>query len=130
MIEDWVTKGCRMQIVAIISGSDGHSRFEVREVLPIKVVEGEVRLSKSVACSSLLIHEFDAHFVNDWHNPPYPQYVVVLEGELQIQLEDSSVKNFKSGEIFLAADTMGRGHRTVAVRAGRCLVVNLEESCA
>jgi hypothetical protein len=116
-----------MKITSISTGEDGRSRFLIKDVMPIKVTDGQIRLSSPTACSSILIHEFDDRFANDWHNPPKPQYVIVLEGELQIQLEDTSSQNFKTGDIFLAEDVTGNGHRTIGIKAGKCLVVNLEQ---
>lgn len=115
-----------MKITAITTDLTGDSQFETLKVLEIEVSEGQVKLSKEVQCTSIFIHEFDEGFENDWHNPPKPQYVVILEGALQIQLKHTSA-NFQIGNVFFANDLSGSGHRTIALKKGKCLVINLGE---
>ncbi len=112
-----------MEITVITSGKDGKSQFVTRNIMPIKAIEGTRKLSHSLPCHAMLIHEFDTSFIREWYNPPEPQYVVILEGELQIQLRDSSSKNFKRGEMFLAEDLTGSGHRIVGIKPGKCLII-------
>lgn len=116
-----------MLLVSIDSKDDGISHFSFKDVMPIKFVKGQLQLSAPVKTQSLLVHQFDEKFIMDWHNPPQPQLVVVTDGELEVQLKDNSSKRFKAGESFLALDVKGSGHRTRAVKPGRCLIINLEE---
>lgn len=116
-----------MDAVVIYSGTEGQSHFGLREILPITIIDGQLKLSASEPCQSFLLHEFDAHFVRDWHNPPQPQYVIVLQGQLRIQLQDLSFKDFYHGDVFIAEDLTGTGHRTLGIQTGKCLVLNLEE---
>jgi hypothetical protein len=46
------------------------------------------------------------------------QFGVILKGEMEIQVGDGSTKRFAPGDIFLAEDTTGHGHRTRAVSGG------------
>lgn len=116
-----------MLLVAINSKEDGISHFTFKDVLPIKFIRGQLQLSAPVKAQSLLIHEFDEKFRMDWHNPPQAQLVVVLDGELQVELKDNTAKNFKAGEMFLSQDLTGTGHRTTGIKPGKCLIVNLED---
>ena len=54
------------------------------------------------------------HFV-DWHNAPRRQYVITLEGEMEIGLGDGTVHRFGPGHVTLAEDLTGKGHTTRVV---------------
>jgi quercetin dioxygenase-like cupin family protein len=54
------------------------------------------------------------HFI-DWHTAPRRQYVMTLQGEVEIGLGDGSVHRFGAGHITLAEDLTGRGHTTRVV---------------
>lgn len=64
----------------------------------------------------------------DWHNAPRRQFVVNLEGELEIIASDSTTRRFGAGEVFPAEDTTGKGHitRTVNKQPRRSLIVTLD----
>src|SRR5689334_9483693 len=51
----------------------------------------------------------------DWHNAPRRQYVITLQGAVEIGLGDGSVHRFGPGEGILAEDLTGKGHTTKAV---------------
>ena len=54
------------------------------------------------------------HF-SDWHNAPRRQYVITLEGEVEIGLGDGTVHRYGPGHVTLAEDLTGRGHTTRVV---------------
>jgi quercetin dioxygenase-like cupin family protein len=51
------------------------------------------------------------HF-HDWHNAPRRQYVLTLEGEVEIGLGDGTVRRFGPGHVALAEDPTGQGQTT------------------
>ncbi|SPB14371.1 hypothetical protein NOV72_01613 [Caballeronia novacaledonica] len=118
-----------MECIEIYAGLDGHSAFrriDAFEAAPVMFNGVAVALSSPQACESVLMHEFDGDYVLGWHNPPSRQYVIVLEGELEIAVKGrDAAQRFAQGAIFLAGDTHGTGHTTRALRSGRALVVNL-----
>ena len=54
------------------------------------------------------------HFI-DWHTAPRRQYVITLQGEVEIGLGDGSVHRFGAGHVTLADDLTGQGHTTRVV---------------
>jgi hypothetical protein len=48
----------------------------------------------------------------DWHNPQQRLFIVVLSGIIQIEASNGELKNFNPGEILLAEDLTGKGHKT------------------
>jgi quercetin dioxygenase-like cupin family protein len=117
-----------MDCTEITTGADGHSAFSALDVFEAEAVlfNGvSVSLSPPQPCESVLVHEFDEGYFMGWHNPPARQYVVVLEGELEISVQGKDTpRRFAAGSVFLAADLKGTGHTTHAIRSGRALVIN------
>jgi uncharacterized cupin superfamily protein len=48
----------------------------------------------------------------DYHNAPRRQMVAVLTGGIEITTGDGTTKQFRPGDIFLADDLTGQGHKT------------------
>lgn len=46
-----------------------------------------------------------------WHPEPRPEFIIRLSGEMEIQVSDGDVRHLGPGDILLAEDTTGRGHR-------------------
>jgi quercetin dioxygenase-like cupin family protein len=56
-----------------------------------------------------------AGYFSDWHTAPRRQYVITLSGEVEIGLEDGTVRRFGPGHVTIAEDTTGDGHTTRVV---------------
>ncbi|TAL59356.1 MAG: hypothetical protein EPN84_11375 [Legionella sp.] len=48
----------------------------------------------------------------NWHNPSKKLFIIVLSGVMQIETSRGEIKNFNPGEILLAEDITGKGHKT------------------
>ena len=48
----------------------------------------------------------------DWHPAPSKQFVMILEGIMEVEAGDGERRVFTPGSILLVTDTKGRGHRT------------------
>jgi quercetin dioxygenase-like cupin family protein len=51
----------------------------------------------------------------DWHPAPRRQFVIILQGQLEIGLGDGSKQVFGAGDARLVEDTTGKGHTTRVV---------------
>ncbi|MFL2784624.1 MAG: cupin domain-containing protein [Dehalococcoidia bacterium] len=51
----------------------------------------------------------------DWHPAPRRQFIITLEGEVEIGLGDGSTYKLGPGDVMLAEDLDGQGHTTRAV---------------
>ena len=47
----------------------------------------------------------------DWHNAPHRQYVITLSGRLEFETRTGKKQTVEPGDILLAEDTAGGGHR-------------------
>lgn len=64
----------------------------------------------------------------DWHPAPRRQYIVLLDGEIEMEVGDGEKRRFRGGEVLLMEDTSGRGHRTRTVdgRMRRSIFITLD----
>ena len=62
--------------------------------------------------AGVFFREYPANYFMDWHPAPRGQWVVVMNGNAEIGLEDGSVWKFEPGDAFLVEDTAGKGHTT------------------
>ncbi len=100
-----------MKITRIYAGEDGESHFEDVDI-PLKDAGDIGRLSERVPVKSVIFRENDATYDYDWHHAPQRQYVVMLDGEIEIETGTGDKRTFRGGDIILAEDITGRGHRT------------------
>ena len=103
-----------MTVTRIYTGEDQKSHFE-----DIKISlkdNGQIGyLSKHYTATSVIFRETGGDYNFDWHNAPQRQYVIVLEGAVEITVGGGITRVFNSGDIFLAEDTDGQGHISRAI---------------
>ena len=106
-----------MNATRIHTGADGVTRFGEIE-LPLRHA-GEIgRLSERLPAESIIFRETDASYDFDWHPAPQKQWIVLLDGRIEIETGDGEIRQFSGGDILLVEDTEGRGHRTRQLSAG------------
>ena len=104
-----------MKITRLYTGEDGKSHFEDIEI-PLENQGNIGRLSNLVPVSGIIFRETPGDYQYQWHNAPQRQYIVMLEGSVEIEIGDGSKRLFHSGDILLAEDTTGQGHFSRAVK--------------
>jgi len=102
-----------MKVTRIYTGSDGKSHFEDMDV-PLTKMDSDFR-SKPVEATGVIFRETGADYDLDFHNPEQRQYVIMLEGSVEITVGDGSKRQLNTGDILLAEDTTGQGHISRAV---------------
>ena len=103
-----------MKITRIYTGEDEQSHFEEIEIpLFDQVVMG--RLSEIFNASGVIFRENPGDYHYQWHNAPCRQYIVMLEGSVEIEIGDRTRRVFYPGEILLAKVTTAKGHISRAV---------------
>ncbi len=99
-----------MQVVRIYTGDDGESHFEEID-LPYEKVAAAERTAAENAESIHFRRYQPGNFI-DWHPAPRRQYVITLEGQVEVGLGDGTKRVFGAGDVLLADDLTGRGHTT------------------
>ena len=116
-----------MAVVRIYTGPDGRSHFEDMQV-PLSD-RGKVGfMSDAVKATGLVFRETGGDYNYDFHVAPRRQYVVNLDGEVEIEVGDGTKRLLRSGDILLAEDTTGQGHisRAVAGKPRKSLFITLD----
>lgn len=99
------------RITRIYSDAFGESHFEDVDV-PLIDAGMIGQLSEPIPAKSVVFREVLPSYDWNFHNAPSKQYIILLDGEIQIETSLGDVRNFKGGDILLAEDTTGKGHRT------------------
>jgi uncharacterized cupin superfamily protein len=100
-----------MKITRVYSDPSGESHFgEIEISLSDKGPIG--RLSERFPVKSIIFRENDAGYDYDWHNAPERQYIMLLDGEIEIEVGDGERRIFRGGDVIFVEDVEGRGHRT------------------
>ena len=103
------------KVTRLYTGLDGESHFEDIEV-PLDDRSGSIRQSEPLAATEIVFRETDGNYNYDWHNAPRRQFIIQLEGEVEIEIGDGTKRRFGPGDIMLAEDIKGRGHIARAVK--------------
>jgi hypothetical protein len=106
--------GRTMKVVRVYTGQDNQSHFEDIEI-PLKDGGKGGFMSELMKATGVVFRETDGNYNFDFHNAPRRQYVVNLEGEVEIEVGDGTKRLLRSGDILLAEDTTGQGHISRAV---------------
>lgn len=100
-----------MKITRIYNDEKGESHFEDLEI-PL-IDQGEIGfLSESFEVKKLQFRKVSADYDHDFHHAPQKQFIVLLDGGVEIQTSLGELRQFQTGEILLVEDTTGKGHKT------------------
>jgi hypothetical protein len=103
-----------MKITRISCMNEGVSVFDEIEVELTDA--GPIgSLSKPDPATSVVFRETPPDHDFHWLPAPHRQYLVLLDGEIEIECGMSEKRRFRGGDIVLLEDTWGSGHRTRTV---------------
>lgn len=116
-----------MKITRLYTGADGEAHFEDIDI-PL-TDQGKIGwLSAPIPATGMILRETGSDYDYDWHNAPQRQFILMLEGEVEIEVGDGTSRRFGPGDILLVEDTTGRGHRsrTVNQQPRRSVFITLD----
>ena len=103
-----------MRIHNLYADAGGQSHFR-----DIEVEWAEERnfskLSRRLSATGIIFRETSAEYDLDWHPAPRRQYIINLDGAVQITASDGESRIIKAGEVLLVEDTTGKGHLSKSV---------------
>ena len=100
-----------IQITRIYSDNDGESHFEEMNIQLND--NGEIGfLSDKIPVKEMIFRKVKPDYDYDFHNAPQKQYILLLDGEIEIETSLGEKRMFKGGDILLLEDTQGKGHKT------------------
>jgi hypothetical protein len=126
--ETYADQGGRtMKVVRVYTGADNKSHFEDLHI-PLKDGGKVGFVSELTKATGVVFRETGGDYNYDFHTAPRRQYVVNLEGEVEIEVGDGTRRILRAGDILLAEDTTGQGHksRAVAGKPRKSLFITLD----
>jgi hypothetical protein len=94
--------------VLLYTDSDGRAKFR-EEAVPLSEGTPAARLSALMPSGGLQLRESPVGFRSEFHCTGAPQWLFVLQGQMDIGLQDGSWRSFGPGEHFYSADTLPTG---------------------
>ncbi|MEX0608874.1 MAG: hypothetical protein WD016_11005 [Balneolaceae bacterium] len=99
------------KITRLYNDSGGESHFE-NLAIPLKDA-GEIgALSEEIPAKGVIFREVKSSYDYDFHTAPQRQYIILMDGEIEIETSLGEKRTFGAGEILLVEDTEGKGHKT------------------
>lgn len=114
-----------MKIVKLYTNVDNQSQF-------IEIDSGKTTLhelgqySEKYPVTGLIFRDFEPGTEFNWHNAPQPQYIIYLEGEIEIEVGSGEKRIFKPGDVLLATDLTGKGHITRTLTKGKSIIITTQ----
>lgn len=107
-----------MQVTQIYADTNGESHFAD---IDIPLTDGGALgfMSERLPTAAVIFRENEPGYDLDWHCAPRHQYIVLLDGEIEITVSAGETRRFTGGDVLLMGDTAGKGHRTRHTRAQR-----------
>ena len=100
-----------INITRLFSDKNGESFFENIE-MPLNN-DGDIGfLSNKIPVKNIIFRTVKPDYDYDFHNAPQKQYIVLLDGEIEIETSIGEKRIFKGGDVLLLEDTEGKGHKT------------------
>jgi mannose-6-phosphate isomerase-like protein (cupin superfamily) len=99
-----------MSIIRLYTGDDGESHFETT-TMDMHAHGDVVTMSDLMDCHEVQFAETSSGGGYDWHTAPRRQFVITLSGTLEFENRAGTTQMIRPGDILLAEDTTGAGHK-------------------
>jgi quercetin dioxygenase-like cupin family protein len=108
-----------MQVIRIYTGEDAQTHFEELDIEAFAAIathpgEGPIRCTIGSGAS-----------LQDWHNAPRRQYVMILSGGMEIETGHGEKRVLKTGDVLVAEDVTGKGHITRSIGTEQRVTVSI-----
>jgi len=100
-----------MKVTRVYSDENGDSRFEDVDIELFD--NGEIgHLSEKIDVKLMQFRKVSPDYDYDFHHAPQRQFIVLLDGGVEITTSLGETRQIQTGEILLMEDTTGKGHKT------------------
>lgn len=114
-----------MIITKLFSHEDGKSYFEDIDC-GHESIQPLGAYSQKYPASGIIFRDFEAGLVFEMHTAPQPQYIIYLEGEVEVSASGGETRRFKPGNILFATDTEGEGHVSKTITKGKSVIITTQ----
>jgi len=98
-------------ITRVYSDDNGDSHFE-DIAIALKDAGSIGKLSAVFPANGIIFREVAPSYDWDFHTAPQKQYIILLDGEIEIETSLGDKRIFKAGDVLLVEDITGKGHKT------------------
>jgi len=103
-----------MRIHNLYVDANGETHFRDIEVEWVEERPGG-KLSKRFPATGIIFRETSGDYDLDWHPAPRRQYIINLDGGVEITASDGEKRTIGAGEVLLVEDVTGKGHLSKSV---------------
>ena len=89
----------------LFTDTDGRARFR-EEAMALTEGKPQARLSPLMPSGGMQLRRSPVGFRSDFHCTEHPQWLFVLEGQMEIGLQDGTSRIFGPGQHFYSADVL------------------------
>jgi len=98
-------------LTRVYSDQNGDSHFEELQI-PLNNA-GEIGfLSEAQKAGNVIFRKVVPSYDYNFHTAPARQYIILLDGTIEIETSLGEKRTFTEGAVLLVEDTTGKGHRT------------------
>ncbi|MDD2810172.1 hypothetical protein [Rhodoferax sp.] len=94
--------------VILFTDTDGRARFR-EDAVSLTEGKPDAALSALMPSGGFQLRQSPVGFRSTFHCTGEPQWVFILQGQMEISLQDGSARVFKPGEHFYSADVLPPG---------------------
>lgn len=118
-----------MKATRLCTGNDEKSYFTDLDI-PLKNAGDIGFLSQKYPVKNIIFRETSGNYNYGWHNAPTRQFIIMIDGAVEIEAGSGEKKIFNTGDILLVEDTTGQGHISKAIngKPRKSIFVTLDES--
>lgn len=103
-------------VMRLYSASDGPALADTFELkLTPSATYALAEQSEAFRASGIQFLRLPRGKVQDWHNPAHRQYILVLKGKCEVEIEGGKKLLMSPGQIVLLEDVTGKGHITRSI---------------
>lgn len=116
-----------MKVTKIVTKDGGESFFEDIDI-PVSDHGSIGFLSEIIKATGIIFRETSADYDYEQHNTPNRQFVIILEGGVEMETSLGEKRQFGAGDVVLLEDTTGKGHASRAInrQVRRSIFVTLD----
>ncbi len=103
-------------ITRIYTDANSDSQFEEIQI-PLHPGGTIGYLSENFKVENLIFRKVTPSYDYDFHNAPSKQFIILLNGTIEIETSLGQKRTFTSGDILQVEDITGKGHRTKNLEA-------------
>ena len=116
-----------MRIHNLYCDASGESHWRDVEVEWVEE-RNSSKLSARLPANGIIFRETSGDYDLSWHPAPRRQYIINLDGGVQITASDGEARTIGAGEVVLVEDITGKGHlsKSVGGKMRRSIFVPVE----